>query len=310
MTAIETTRLRKCFGDVTAVNDLDLTVPEGSVFGFLGPNGAGKSTTINMLLGFMEPTSGSASILGHDIESESLAVREVVGVLPEGFTPYDRLTAREHVEYSASLKDASADTDELLSRVGLKQDAWDRNAGGFSTGMQKRLSLACALVGEPEILILDEPSSGLDPTGMGEFRQLIRQEADRGTTVFYSSHILSQVESVCDRVGIMNNGNLVATDSIEGLRERAGVTTKFEVTVDSVPSELDLEHLDGVESATIDGTTIEIGCTESSAKAQIINEVEAAGVTVTEIKSTEASLEDLFEATLDENDSTREVSNV
>lgn len=302
MIAIETTDLTKRFGDLTAVNQLSLTVSEGSIFGFLGRNGAGKSTTINVLLGFMRPTSGSATILGHDIETESRKIREKIGVLPEGFTPYDRLTAREHVEYSADLKDVEADADELLRRVGLDESAWDRTAGGFSTGMKMRLALACALVGDPELLILDEPSAGLDPQGMGQIRELLRSEAARGTTVFYSSHILSQVESVCDRVGIMNSGELIATDTVEGLRDEADLRTRFEISVDSVPDGLQLERVDGVVSTTIRERTIQAACTEGRAKARLINEVEKNGAVVTDIKSGEASLEDLFNAYLDTGD--------
>ncbi|WP_251328923.1 ABC transporter ATP-binding protein [Haloplanus pelagicus] len=294
MTAIELDGVTKRFGDVTAVADLDLTVPEGEVFGFLGPNGAGKSTTINMLLDFVRPTSGEVRVLDMDAGQESVAVRRRTGVLPEGYDVYDRLTGRKHVEFAMRSKETADDPEAVLERVGIA-DAADRKAGDYSKGMRQRLVLGMALVGEPDLLILDEPSSGLDPGGAREMRDIVRSEADRGTTVFFSSHVLGQVEAVCDRVGIMRAGELVAEDSIEGLREAVDEGETLSITVDAAnESELDgVRALGGVSSATADGETVTVAC-DPDAKTAVIAALEEAGVTVKDFQTEETSLEDLF----------------
>ncbi|UPV73408.1 ABC transporter ATP-binding protein [Halorussus limi] len=297
MPAIETRGLTKRFGeDVVAVDSLNLTVESGEIFGFLGPNGAGKSTTINVLLDFIRPTEGSAEVLGHDAQRETQAIRERVGVLPEGATLYDRLTGREHVEWVADTKRADDDPDEILDRVGLGREDRQRRAGGYSKGMSQRLALGMALVGDPDLLILDEPSSGLDPNGIQEMRDLLREEAERGTTVFFSSHILPQVEAVCDRVGIMSGGRLVAEDTIEGLRESTGGSSQITATVDRIPDGFDpteLGTLAGVERASSDGNAVTAVCSDPGAKMDVLKRIDEVA-TVRDIRSEEASLEELF----------------
>jgi ABC-2 type transport system ATP-binding protein len=250
--AIRTDGLRKSYGDVTAIDGVDLTVEAGEVFGFLGPNGAGKSTLISVLLGYVTPTAGTATVLGHDVTESPRAVRTETGVLPENVGVYDRLTAREHVESVARIQCADADPEELLSRVGLSRDAWDRPAGEFSTGMEQRLALATALVGEPDLLVLDEPQSGLDPNGMAEIREIVREEAASGTTVFFSSHIISAVAAVADRVGVMRAGELVAEDTVENLRERLGGETVVRAELVDPPKDRSiLTSLDGVTDVAV-----------------------------------------------------------
>ncbi|CCQ35422.1 ABC-type transport system ATP-binding protein [Natronomonas moolapensis 8.8.11] len=296
MAAIELDGVEKSFGDVRALRGLDLDVQDGEIFGFLGPNGAGKSTTINVLLDFIRPDAGSVRVLGREAREDSVAVRERTGVLPEGFDVYDRLTAREHVRFAIDSKGADDDPYPLLERVGLA-DAASRKAGGFSTGMRQRLALAMALVGDPELLVLDEPSSGLDPNGARELREIVESEAEDGTTVFFSSHILGQVEAVCDRVGIIREGELVAVDTIEGLRENVGGGSTLVVEVDSVPEDAAhrLKSLDGVSEATIEGTTLRITC-EDDVKMDAVSELEALGADVSDFSTEEAPLEDLFAA--------------
>ena len=294
MAAIELDGVTKRFGDVTAVRDLDLRVPEGTVYGFLGPNGAGKSTTINLLLDFVRPTAGEVSVLGRDAQAESTAVRRRAGVLPEGFDVYDRLTGRKHVEFAIDSKAVDDDPDAILDRVGLS-DAADRKAGGYSKGMAQRLVLGMALVGDPDLLILDEPSSGLDPAGAKEMRSIVREEASRGATVFFSSHVLGQVEAVCDRVGILREGELVAQDSIEGLRDAAGGEATLEIEVAN-PAEVDAESLRamaGVSSVAADGDHLTVAC-DDDAKTAVLNRLESQGVTVADFETRSASLEDLF----------------
>ena len=296
MAAIELDGVEKSFGDVRALRGVDLEVEDGEIFGFLGPNGAGKSTTINILLDFVRPDAGTVRVLDCDAREESVTVRERTGVLPEGFDVYDRLSAREHVEFAIDSKDADDDPYPLLERVGL-EDAADRKAGGFSTGMRQRLALAMALVGDPDLLILDEPSSGLDPNGARELREIVQSEAADGTTVFFSSHILGQVEAVCDRVGIIREGELVAIDTIEGLRDAVGGGSTLVVEVDAVPDDAAhrLKSLDGVSGVTIEGTTLRINC-EDGVKMDVVSELEAAGADVSDFSTEEAPLEDLFVA--------------
>ncbi|WP_135829206.1 ABC transporter ATP-binding protein [Halorussus halobius] len=296
MTAIEIDGVTKRFGDVVAVRDLSLDVESGEVFGFLGPNGAGKSTTINMLLDFVRPTEGEIRVLGRDVHDESVAVRQHLGVLPEGFSTYDRLTGRQHLEFAIESKGSDDDPDAILERVGL-DDAGDRTAGGYSKGMAQRLVLGMALVGDPDLLILDEPSTGLDPNGARRMRDIVREEADRGATVFFSSHILGQVESVCDRVGILRDGELVAEDSIEGLREATSADTVLRIDADGVTDDAlaAVRGIEGVSEVSDSDEALRVSC-QSDVKTTVLSTLEDAGVDVRDFETEEASLEDLFVA--------------
>ncbi|MFB6354264.1 MAG: ABC transporter ATP-binding protein [Halobacteriales archaeon] len=297
MTAIETRNLTKRYGpDVLAVDDLDLVVEEGEVFGFLGPNGAGKSTTIDMLLDYVRPTDGTATVLGHDAQTETKAIHRRVGILPDAYGLYDRLTGRQHLAFAIDLKGVDDDPDDLIDRVGLDRAAADRRVGGYSKGMAQRLALGIALVGDPDLLVLDEPSSGLDPNGVREVRRIARDHADAGGTVFFSSHILSQVEAVCDRVGILARGRLVAVDTIDGLRDTLETGSTIALTLDAVPDGLDLDDLAGVTAVTVDGRTVRANCTDPEAKVEVVNRVQAAGASVLDIQTRESSLEELFAA--------------
>lgn len=292
MVAIRTDGLTKRFGDVVAVDAIDLTVQEGEVFGFLGPNGAGKSTTINLLLDFIRPTDGSVEVLGMDAQQNPAAIRRRVGVLPDGYGFDDPLTGREYLAWAIRNKSADDDPDELLSLVGLTDDA-SRLAGEYSKGMQQRLAFAIALVGDPDLLILDEPSTGLDPNGIQQLRSVVRKRAENGTTVFFSSHILSEVEAVCDRVGVMNAGELVATDSIDGLRDSGGGAATVRLTCGAPPTDLGVESLSGVARTTIDEETLVVDCASPAAKVDVVTYV-AERATVEDIISETASLEALF----------------
>lgn len=294
MCAIQVSGITKRFGNVTAVDDLSFSVERGEVFGFLGPNGAGKSTVINVLLGYMSPTGGSATVLGYDIESESRKLRARTGVLPENIGIYDRLSGREHVESAIRIKRSDDDPDALLDRVGLDTDARDRPAGEYSTGMTQRLGLATALAGDPDLLIMDEPQSGLDPNGMQEVRSIVSEEASGGTTVFFSSHILSQVEAVSDRIGVMRAGQMVALDTPSSLRDQLGGDTSLSVQMATVPGELDsVTSIDGVEAVQQTGTEVQVTCTRNRAKARVIAELERIG-DVRDFEVDVGSLEDSF----------------
>lgn len=214
--AIEITNLSVRFEhgrqSVHAVRDLSLVVPEGSVFGFLGLNGAGKTTTMHVLLGFIEPTEGRAVVFGTDVQ-QSIA-RQRIGYLPEMAESYPFLTGREALWMAGRLFGLNGETlrrrvDDLLQTLNLK-DAGHRRIGSYSRGMLQRIGLAQALINDPDLVILDEPTGGLDPLGRLEVRRVIQSLRERGKTVFFSSHELSEVELVCDRIGIISRGQLVA----------------------------------------------------------------------------------------------------
>ena len=280
---------------VVAVDDLSLTVASGEVFGFLGPNGAGKSTTIDMLLDYTRPTDGSATVLGADAQADSERLRERIGVLPEGYGLYDRLTGRRHLEFAVDWKDADDDPAAVLERVGLTERDADRPVGDYSKGMAQRLALGMALVGDPELLVLDEPSSGLDPHGIRLMRELVREEAASGTTVFFSSHILGQVEAICDRVGILAGGELVAVDTIDGLRRTVGAGSELRLRVTGAV-DVDVAEIDGVTAARLADGILRVSCSDPRAKARVVSRLAAAGVEILDVDSEGASLEEVFTA--------------
>ena len=220
--AIKTTALVKSFGSHNAVNAIDLAVPRGSIFGFLGPNGSGKTTTIRMLLGLAEPTSGQISLLGHAIPSAAQDALPYVGALVEGpaFYPYlsgrDNLTRFDSADSNADPKTRATRVEAALARVGLSQAA-EKKVHAYSLGMKQRLGIANALLQPRQLLILDEPTNGLDPQGTREVRTLIRDLASQGITIFISSHLLLEIEQICTHLAVMSAGNLVAQGSLEEL---------------------------------------------------------------------------------------------
>jgi ABC-2 type transport system ATP-binding protein len=230
---IKTSKLTKKYGNATVVNKLNLEIPEGEVFGLLGPNGAGKTTTILMLLGLTEPAGGTAEIAGHDCTRDPLSVKKIVGYLPDNVGFYGDMTGRENLRFVGYLnnmkkKETEEKIDLLLSRVGMS-DAADKKVGAYSKGMKQRLGIADVLMKDPRVVILDEPTLGIDPEGMRELMELIRDLAVKDhRTVLISSHQLYQVQQVCDRVGIFVKGKLVACGPIEELgRQVSGVSDKM-----------------------------------------------------------------------------------
>ncbi len=232
---IETRALTKRYGEVLAVDSLDLRIRRGEIFGLLGPNGAGKTTTILMLLGLSSPSGGSANVLGLDPTRFSLEIKRRVGYVPDDVGFYDELTGRENLRYTARLNRlygsvAEKRLNDLLDQVGLTGTAPDRKVKAYSRGMRQRLGLADAMVKDPEILVLDEPTVNIDPEGVRELLAVVRSLRDeRGTTVLLSSHLLHQVESICDRIGIFVAGRLVATGSLAKLA--AAVEDRFTIEV-------------------------------------------------------------------------------
>ncbi|OLZ41975.1 copper ABC transporter ATP-binding protein [Natrinema saccharevitans] len=293
MCVIETDGLTKRYGDTVALESLDLRVESGEVFGFLGPNGAGKSTTIDILLDLIRPTSGSASVFGLDPRTDGPAIRRRCGVVPDGCSMMPDWTGRDHVAFEIESRGVDDDPDVLLERVGLADDA-DRVATDYSRGMTQRLLLAMALAGDPDLLILDEPSTGLDPNGVELMQEIIRERADAGTTVFFSSHLLAQVEAVCDRVGILRDGNLVAVDDLETLRSGLATSTTMRVTVERVPDDLSpLSALESVASVRTGEGTIVLECSEN-ATVDVLTTLEDLGAGPQDFDLETASLQDVF----------------
>lgn len=222
--AIETQELTKRFGDAMAVDGLDLAVERGEVYGFLGPNGAGKTTTMRMLTTLSHPTEGEARIMGDPVTDRDAATRHL-GYLPETPPLYEELTAREQLEFAAFLHDADPGEAEtraegLMERLALT-DAADNRISTYSKGMKQKTALIQAVIHDPDVVFLDEPTSGLDPRASYEVRRVIDELADRDTTVFLSTHILSVVEELADTVGVLNRGRMVAEGSPEELKHRA-----------------------------------------------------------------------------------------
>jgi ABC-2 type transport system ATP-binding protein len=226
--AIETRRLCKDYGAIRAVCDLSLTVPAGTLFGFLGPNGAGKTTTLRMLLGLLRPSAGNASVFGLDVRRHHVRIRRRVGYLPGDLRLYDGLTGRRTLEFLAAARgvDCSAEIARLAGRFDLDIA---RRVRGYSKGMKQKLGLIQALMHRPELLILDEPTSSLDPLVQQVLYDELRGAATRGATVLFSSHVLAEVASVCQHVAIVRGGRLVAQDRIEALRARAARRVEIEL---------------------------------------------------------------------------------
>jgi ABC-2 type transport system ATP-binding protein len=236
---IEAEGLTKKYGHQIAVNDLNLKIREGEVFGFLGPNGAGKTTTILMFLGLTEPTSGKVRVIGFDPTRDPFHVKEKAGYLPENVGFYDDMDARQNLQYVARLnripdKISSARIDESLKVVGLFEEA-GKKVGIYSKGMRQRLGIAEVLIKEPKLIFLDEPTIGLDPDGTNRMLDLINSlSREKNITIFLSSHLLDQVQRICDRVGIMIKGDLVAMGSIEELAKKKLGVDKEHYTLEEI----------------------------------------------------------------------------
>ena len=303
MSVIEITNLTKDYEvgflrkrKVRALDGLSLSIDGGQIFGFLGANGAGKTTTLKLLMRLIFPTTGSARILGHDIQDVRMHQR--IGYLPENPYFYDYLTAREFLDYCAQIfgfpaavrKKRAAD---LLARVKLDEKRWDTQLRKFSKGMLQRVGLAQSLVNDPEIVFLDEPMSGLDPVGRREVRDLIAALRDEGKTVFMCSHILSDIEVLCDRVAILKKGRLAQIGYLDELRRKTEGPNRLEVMAAGTDADALRKHLPGAEIApTPRGLRIEIASEDEIEK--VIAALRQAGGKVVSIQPVKQSLEELF----------------
>ncbi len=284
---VETTALTKRYGAAAAVENLELSVRAGEVYGFLGPNGAGKTTTLRMLLGLIRPTSGSVRLFGAEPGAASLAR---VGALIEGPAFYPYLSGRANLRIFADHAGVRrARVEDVLAVVDLADRAKDKYST-YSLGMKQRLGLAAALLKDPELVLLDEPTNGLDPAGMADMRVTLRKLAADGCTVLLSSHLLAEVEQICDRVGVLDHGRLVAETSVSGLRGAGSLR------VVAHPVERARDHLGrllGAERVRADGTALEIDV-EAGRAGWINTELVGAGLTVSELRWHEPDLEQTF----------------
>jgi ABC-type multidrug transport system ATPase subunit len=295
--AIHTDHLTKTFGPHAAVDRLSLQVPRGSVFGFLGPNGSGKTTTIRMLLGLASATAGTISLLGHPIPGEQELALPKVGALVEGPAFYPYLSGRKNLlRMDAADRFSDATTRALrvqsaLTRVGLTNAA-EKKAGNYSLGMKQRLGLANALLKPRELLILDEPTNGLDPQGTREVRNLIRSLADEGITIFLSSHLLSEIEQLSSHVAVMSQGRLVANGSLDQLRSNAN--TRIVVDVDDPDRAIPILTGQGLGPLTRHETTLTAPVAPDCDARAITRALVAGGVGVRAIQVERPSLEEYF----------------
>jgi ABC-2 type transport system ATP-binding protein len=301
--AIQTTALTKKYRTFTAVNTLTLTIDQGEIFGFLGPNGAGKTTTIKMLTTLTRPTSGTATINGHDCHKDPLAAKQRIGYMPDVAGFYSDMTAEAILLfysdfYQIPKTERRQRTTDILERLQLG-DFSHRKVKTFSRGMKQKLAFASAIIHQPNILILDEPTIGLDPPTIHFFRGLIRELNTEGVTIFLSSHTLSEVEAICHRVGIINKGSLVALDSIESLRQRTTSTRNQIITIETeglTPEALTaIQTIPGVISLKSEKQTLIIELERTAhAIPDIARTLVHTNINILSIVRKEADLEDIF----------------
>jgi ABC-2 type transport system ATP-binding protein len=296
---IQTEGLTKKFGGLTAVDDLNIHVEKGEIYGFLGPNGAGKTTTIMMLLGMERPTAGTIKLFGKDLAQNYFEIKRRIGVLSEFQFLYEDMTAKEYLGFFADfyeVENPERKIDEVLSRVDLL-DRKHELLGGYSKGMKQKLGMARVLLHDPDLLILDEPQSSLDPYGIREIRDIIMEENQKGKTLFISSHILSEIERTCHRVGIISNGKLLAEDDLTHLKHQ--IANEMEISVelegysDAIASSL--EELECVTSAVYEDSRLTVKTTmDDDYRAQISRVIASHGGIVLSMVAKEISLEEAF----------------
>ena len=299
--AIHTVDLTKSFGHTVALAGLSMTVPRGEVFGFLGPNGAGKTTSVKLLLGLLKPTSGQAELLGRPIGD--LQTRRRIGYLPELFRYQGWLSAREVLALHCELAPLprSSWKDEIttaLDTVGLNERADDR-VSTFSKGMQQRLGLAAALLGEPELVFLDEPTSALDPVGRHDVREVIRGLASRGTAVFLNSHLLSEVEQVCDRVAVVDHGRVIASGTMGELLSGTAVKVRVSGLVAG-----DKKKLSDFGPVDDEGDQLTFTNLKPDRVPELVSALVALGGRIYEVAPRHQTLEDRFLQLLEEEETT------
>ncbi len=302
--AIKTTNLTKMFGDFTAVDHISFEVRKGEIFGLLGPNGAGKSTAIRMLSTLSRPTDGSATVAGFDIFKEDNKVRKHIGLVSEKMIMYNELTARENLKLFGKLYDIPSDVlakriDKLLTFVRMEKWA-DHRIETFSTGMKQRINVIRALVNQPDILFLDEPTLGLDPQSTAEIRELIRRiNIENNTTMILTTHMMGEADLLCGRIGIMDHGKIAALDSPANLKKTVSgnESTIFEFEIPNLDSRIlsSVKSLESVKSVTqADPTRIKVSSSGNDSFDLLIDNLRKNGAKIQTARNLEPTLEDVF----------------
>jgi len=292
---IEINNLTKVYKDIRAVNGASFNVRKGEIFGFLGPNGAGKTTTIKAMLGLINMNGGQVKINGLDITRDGVKIKEDLGFLPERVSFYENLTPVQTLNFFCELKGADKRiVPSLLKDVGL-EDASNRKVGTFSKGMVQLLGVAQALIGYPSTYILDEPMSGLDARWVKIIREKIKMLNERGATIMFSSHILSEVENLCDRVAIINKGKIIAEDTISNLSKYLHMKPRLEITIKGLNGKVPdvINNLDGLENIYVKDDSLFLTCA-SSLRSKVVTTLEDAGFKIIDMRTFEPSLEDAF----------------
>ena len=303
---IKTVGLSMKYGDFWAVRDLSLNLEAGEIYGFLGPNGAGKTTTILMILAILRPHKGEILLFGNQIRGSFLEIRARIGVVSEKQYLYPEMTMREYLEFFGELyrvKSSKKRIEKLAEQVEL-DGVLDKRLGTFSRGMQQKVGFVRALLHEPDLLILDEPVSGLDPMGIRQARELIIEENKRGKTVFISSHLLSEVEKLCHRVGIINHGQLVAEDRMDNLVRRLSEEIELEVELaeKNTPVNNALNGLAFIRDFSLDGRFLKVRMqTDQDYRKDLVQSLISQGHVPVGIRSKPMSLEEVFISITTEN---------
>ena len=303
---IEVKNVTKKYGNKIAVDNISFEIKDGEVVGFLGPNGAGKSTTMNMITGFIEPTDGTIMINGNDISKKAKKAKKQIGYMPENVPLYHELTVKEFIKYMAELKfvkrpERKAEVDKVIKEAGL-ENVKNRLIRNLSRGYKQRVSLAGALVGNPDVIILDEPTVGLDPKQITEIRGLIK-ELGKKHTVILSTHILSEVSQICEKVVIINKGKIVAIDTPENLEQKTKEKNGISVTVEDPKENMkklkskipEIEKIEMIKDNE-DGTKqfVITSKTDIDLRKKLFEVLPKEEITIFELKKTETSLEDAF----------------
>ncbi|KLE16289.1 ABC transporter ATP-binding protein [Clostridium sp. C8] len=293
--------LEKSYGKFKALNGLNLEIEKGEIFGFIGPNGAGKSTTMKIVSGLLSPDSGEVYVDGIDAIKNNKALKDKIGYMPDFFGVYDNLRAIEYLEFYASIygivgEEARKLSMDLLELVNL-QDKYDANVDGLSRGMKQRLCLARCLVHNPELLILDEPASGMDPRARFEMKGILKNLKEMGKTIIVSSHILSELGEICTRIGIIKNGSIVCEGTVEEVMLRASGTAPINITVIEEPEKAIevLKQMPDVKEISIDGNKITASVTGGDEEAKkILKALVTQDVSVIGFAKAIGNLEDVF----------------
>lgn len=298
---IEVAGLRKQFGQLVAVEDVSFTARAGQIFGLLGPNGAGKSTTINCIAGLLTPTSGSVSVLGHDVVSDAVAARRKLGIVPQELALYEDLNARENLRfwggaYGLRGKELDARVNTVLAEIGL-QDRADDKPETYSGGMKRRLNFGCGIVHQPQVLLLDEPTVGVDPQSRERLLERVRGQVDHGACVLYTTHYMEEAEALCDYLAIVDHGKVIAHGTMDELRAMMGERDVLRVAgrFDASAVRQSFADVAQVEVLHVDLNLVQLAAdTATKRLPELLNALANSGADIQETTLARPNLESLF----------------